>query len=121
MNALVLLSSALICFQGPHDTQQKCYHILEGSKTPIGVYEVRHMKTPYHGYGGDVLVFKETENYALAIHRVWLGNPNQHRQERLNSNNPDQRKNITNGCINVSPEIFDELVANHLETLEIRN
>lgn len=113
MTALVILSSALICFHG------QCYHILTGSKTPIGVFTVKHMLTEQRGYGGDVLVFYETDTSALAIHRVWLENPKEHRLQRLNSNDPNKRNHVTNGCINVSPQVYDLLVKD-LTTIEIQ-
>ena len=112
MNALVILSSALLCFHG------HCYHALVGNKTPTGVFMVHHMLTKQAGYGGDILVFKEDKKYCYAIHRMWLGNPKQHRAEKLASNNQEQRKNVTLGCINVAPEVYDEL--KNLKKLEIR-
>jgi len=76
------------------------------------------MLTKQLGYGGDVLVFKETENYAFAIHRVWLRNPTQHRAERLASDDPKKRQGVTMGCINVAPEVYDQL--KDLKEVEIR-
>lgn len=112
MTALVILSSALICFQG------QCYNALVGSKTPTGVFTVKHMLTKQAGYGGDILVFDETTTTAYAIHRVWLLNPSQHRAERLASNDPKMRKNVSMGCINVTSDVYDKL--KDLKQVEIR-
>lgn len=62
------------------------------------------------GYGGDVIQFKydERRNFVWAIHRVWRGSPMQHRERRLET--PDPNDNwITNGCINVMPDVYEEL------------
>jgi uncharacterized membrane protein len=112
MVALIILSSALICFQG------QCHHALVGSDTPTGVFSVVHMLTDQPGYGGDVLVFAQTKTTVFAIHRVWLRIPTQHRAERLASDDPIERKTVTRGCINVAPDIYDEL--QDLTTVEIR-
>lgn len=44
----------------------------------------------------------------LAIHRVWTGIPSEHRRERLQSADP-QEKHITFGCINVTAETMHYL------------
>lgn len=69
----------------------------------------RYTESP--GYGGDVLQFKEDEKGVYAIHRVWLGNPKEKRQERLKDSNPKNRV-ISKGCVNVDPEVYDHLVKN---------
>lgn len=61
------------------------------------------------GYGGDVLQFKETADSVYAIHRVFLLNQKEKRAERLKSAKVADR-NITKGCINVSPEVYSRLV-----------
>lgn len=66
--------------------------------------------TSQPGYGGDVLKFKEDETSAFAIHRVWTLKPAQRRLERLQSKDPKERQSITNGCINVMPEVYEKLV-----------
>jgi hypothetical protein len=103
MTALVLLSSAVICLSG------RCYPVLVGRDTPPGVFPITKRLVLAPGYGGDVLEFKETEDSVYAIHRVWLLNPAQHREERLKSPNAADRRNITGGCINVTPEVYDKL------------
>jgi hypothetical protein len=103
MTALVLLSSAVICLSG------RCYPVLVGRDTPLGVYPITKRRVLSPGYGGDVLEFKETPDSVYAIHRVWLLNPGQHREERLKSSNAEERRNVTGGCINVDPEVYDKL------------
>jgi hypothetical protein len=46
----------------------------------------------------------------LAIHHVWLGIPSEHRQERLQSGNP-QEEHVTFGCINIGLEAIRYLTA----------
>jgi hypothetical protein len=43
------------------------------------------------------------KDWWIAIHRVYLGIPSEHRQERIQSGNP-QEEHVTFGCINVGPE-----------------
>ena len=114
MTATILLYSALICFQG------HCHHALVGKSTPMGTFPVIHKLTKAPGYGGDVLVFEELPDRVYAIHRVWLRNPAEHRAKRLASDDPAQRKDVTLGCINVAPEVFDQL-KNSLTQVEIVN
>ena len=47
--------------------------------------------------------FHQRGKELFAIHRVWLGNPNERRDVRIQSNNVADRL-ITNGCINISEE-----------------
>jgi hypothetical protein len=120
MFATILLYSALICFQTPQQSQQVCYPALVGRSTPIGVFSVVHKLTKAPGYGGDILVFNELPDRVYAIHRLWLRNPAQHRKERLNSGDPDQRRNVTMGCVNVSPNVYGQL-KDSLTVVEIIN
>ena len=99
----VSIALAMICFA------DNCHNALIGRNTPRGEYEIVHKITDDPGYGGDVLVFHETEKVEFAIHRVWLLRPEQKRAVRLQSDNPKDRV-ITAGCINVSPEVYEELV-----------
>jgi len=62
------------------------------------------------GYGGDVLQFKETEDTVFAIHRVWKLDKRFDRTKLIRSPNPEDRKNITQGCVNVDELVYDELV-----------
>jgi len=87
----------------------QCHNALIGTKTPKGEYNLMHVMTEDPGYGGDVLVFKDTPEKYFAIHRVWLLKPAQKREERLKSDDPKYRV-ITAGCINVDPKVYAELV-----------
>lgn len=100
----VLLASALICFDG------NCYPALVGPKTKEGEFQLIQRLTQSAGYGGDVLQFYETEHSVQAIHRVWTLKPSQRRVERLQSSDPSQRRTITNGCVNVMPDVYDKLL-----------
>lgn len=83
-----------------------CQPVLYGDATPVGTYTLTHMySSRLHDH---VLVFKTEGNTAYAIHRVWQGNPSEHRDRRLLS--PDAMDNrITHGCVNVGDEMFAEL------------
>jgi hypothetical protein len=100
---IVDLLAATICFAG------QCYPVLVGPKTQTGTYHLSVMKTNQKFYGGDVLVFNDRGSSVDAIHRVWLGDPKQRRMERLKANDPNQRRSITNGCINLMPEVYEKL------------
>jgi len=101
---VVDLALATICFLG------QCYPALVGQGTPRGEFELIQRLTQDQGYGGDVLQFLETDAAVFAIHRVWLLNPKQKRAQRLASSDIKQRTFITNGCINVTPEVYKKLV-----------
>ena len=102
---VVDLMLATICWAG------QCYPALTGPATPRGEFQLVQRLTESPGYGGDVLQFHETDTSVMAIHRVWILNPAEHRVSRLNSGDPARRRSITNGCINVSPEVYEKLVA----------
>jgi hypothetical protein len=99
----VQLGLAIICFA------QSCFSALIGQNTPIGEFQIEHKETSAFGYGGDILLFKETDNSVFAIHRVINFNIEQRRLERLQSDSNLDRK-ITDGCINVMPDVYEELV-----------
>ncbi len=100
----VLLAKALICFSGT------CYPALIGQNTLPGEYQLHQRYVLSEGYGGDVLQYRETNDVVYAIHRVWTLKPEQKRRERLESNSVSMRKNVTNGCINVSEEVYMKLL-----------
>ena len=112
MTIVVYLASALLCIGG------HCYPALIGNDTPTGNFPLVRRYVTAIGYGGDVMQYAETDRDLLAIHRVWLGNPREHRAERLASADPAQRRAVTHGCINVMPEVYEQIVA--ANTLEIR-
>lgn len=75
--------------------------------TPAGIFPVKRYKADK--YGGTVLVFIDGVAAATALHRVYLGNPAQKRDKRILSDDPNVRR-ITNGCINVPVDFFDEVL-----------
>lgn len=52
-----------------------------------------------------ILVFIKGTAALGSIHPLWMGNPDQKRVQRLNSETPDDNR-ITGGCINVDPKFF---------------
>jgi predicted small secreted protein len=100
---IVNVSTAMICFTG------QCYPALVGKTTPLGEYQMTQYRTPIPAYGGTVLAFKETDKVVYAVHQT-IFVKGQNRAERLKSNDVKQRINITNGCINVEPEVYRKLV-----------
>lgn len=101
---LVDLITATICFLS------QCYPALVGQDTPVGQFELTHAQTDLPGYGGDILMFHEDETSVYGIHRRWDLIPAQHRAQRLRSNRSIDRRAVTNGCINVEPEVYDLLL-----------
>lgn len=102
MSVIVDLTAATICFLN------SCHPILWGDKTPVGEFRMNKRITEQPGYGGDVIQFYETDSFLIVIHRVWTLSPNQRREKRLQSFTIKDNK-ITNGCINISPEVYAEL------------
>ena len=105
---VVDLALATICFL--HGTDRVCYNALVGSSTPKGEYALTQRLTSDAGYGGDVIQFTEDGKQVYAIHRVWTLKPAQRRVERLASPDASARKNITNGCINVDPVVYQKII-----------
>lgn len=111
---------ATICFSTPASDALECHNALIGSDTPRGVYTLQQRLTEDPFYGGDVLQFREDEKEVYAVHRVWLGRPNEHRDRRIKSRDARQRK-ITKGCVNVEPSVYEVLVREHsTDTLIIK-
>jgi hypothetical protein len=103
---LINLTLAVICF----GSNMECHPILYGDKTPQGEFAMVVRVTPQVGYGGDVIQFHKDEKQIYAIHRLWTRSPQQKREERISS--PDiSRRKISNGCINVQPEVYELLKA----------
>lgn len=90
--------------------ESRCYPVLVGEDTPKGTFDLDIVKTNRRGYGGDVMRFKEDEKYLYAIHRVWTLKPEERRMQRIASANPADRF-ITNGCINVTDDVYAKLKA----------
>ena len=97
------IAAAIICFLG------QCHPAIVGERTPRGEFTLVERRVLTPGYGGDVLQFHEDEDIVYAVHRLWLGRPEENRPARLHAG-AEQRR-ITRGCINVSPEVYDALKA----------
>lgn len=101
---IVDLMLALICFNG------NCHPVLIGENTPKGEFQLVHKLTDQPGYDGHVLEFLETSKISYAVHKVFLLDKEQHRDKRIKSIEVKDRI-ITDGCINVTEEVFNELVS----------
>ena len=102
-DVFVDLAAAIICFAAA------CHPVLVGPATPRGEFHLTHYTTPIAIYKGDVLSFKETSDALYTIHRV-VNVRGQERLARLKSLDVKRRTGITGGCINVEPEVYEELV-----------
>lgn len=91
------LAAAVICFAGV------CHPALVGNATPPGIYRIALQRVTPAAYRGDVLVFKEDALYLWAVHRTWPG------RERLYSEPAARRRSATKGCINVEPQVYEQL------------
>lgn len=102
---VVHLATAMICYLN------QCHPALVGPSTPQGTFPVKWEQVSNPGYGGDILEFaRDDKNAIFAIHRVWLLSPKQRRWYRLTEGTVAERRDITGGCINVTPEVYKELV-----------
>ena len=101
-HAVVDLDRAEICMESD------CRPVLIGKATPRGEYHLQLAKTDEAGYGGDVLVFKQDDTGAYAVHRIWTQRPSEKRLERIQQQDA-ARRIITNGCINVDDETYNQL------------
>ncbi len=100
----VYRSEAKLC------TDSFCAPVLIGTHLRDGQFPSQHARVLAKGYGGDVLAFDtRIDGVPLAIHRVWLLKPEQRRIERL-AGPLAARLNVTGGCINVMPEVYERLV-----------
>jgi hypothetical protein len=108
----LFLAKALLC------TPSACFPALVGDATPVGTFELNRRYVAARGYGGDVLQFDESARHIMAIHRVWLGKPSERRLERLASDDPADRRGVTNGCVNVMPDVYEQLVDAKLLVIE---
>jgi hypothetical protein len=70
--------------------------------TPAGRFTISRHYDPHYGYLFDINEV-HGKDWSIALHRVYLGTPSEHREERLASPRDDD-KNISFGCINVTPE-----------------
>lgn len=114
MTILVDIALATLCILGPGDSidsppPESCHPVLIGGDTPRGEFKLQQRYVTAKGYGGDVLQFKEEELELYAIHRVWTLRPWEKRAQRLKMKNPKMRQ-VTKGCINVEPALYEKLV-----------
>ena len=109
MSILVSLAMATICFTS--NGVNECHPVLLGKSvpTPVGEFNLTHLRTKSPGYGGDILQFDESKTVVYALHRVWLLRPDEHRLERLKSSNIEDHF-ISAGCINVEPEVYEKIL-----------
>lgn len=101
---IVDTSKAELCFA---DTGE-CHRVLVGETTPKGTFGLNIYTTDKKGYGGSVIGFKEENGFLFALHRVWTLKPSERRLERIASDNIADRI-MTNGCINVSDDVYEKL------------
>ncbi len=104
IDVTVLLGKALICFAG------QCHPIIAGPDTPTGQYQLIQRFTRADGYGGDVLQFHETSKDIFAVHRVWTLDKKVDRKSALLSTDPNYRRSLSRGCVNVDEKVYQELV-----------
>ena len=76
--------------------------------TPAGRYTVSVGFDPHYGQTLDVNEV-QGKDWDIAVHRVWLGAPAEHRDLRLSSSSYDD-KHITYGCIDVDGSTMQELL-----------
>jgi hypothetical protein len=80
----------------------------EDKITPAGRFTVSEEEDPHYG---PTLSVNEVSNndWDIAIHRLWVGPPEERRPERLASSNGAE-KHVTWGCIDVPPAIMSRLI-----------
>lgn len=103
--AVVYTDRAELCLE-----DNRCYPVLIGKTTPKGTYPMDIVRTQKAGYGGDVIKFKEENDFMFAIHRVWTLKPSERRMQRIASPVVADRV-MTNGCINVTDDLYNKLKA----------
>jgi hypothetical protein len=83
---------------------------LQDKVTPAGRYTVSEEPDAHYG---PVLSVNEVQgkDWDIAVHKIFLGFPQEHRAERLASSD-GREKHITWGCIDVSGATIHRLVAN---------
>jgi hypothetical protein len=94
---------------------------LKDKVTPAGRYTVSRGHDDAYGTLLDINEI-HGKDWGIAIHKVYLGTPSEHRDVRLQSPNEEDR-HITFGCINVTPTaiqyLLRELPARHATPLYI--
>jgi hypothetical protein len=104
-DSAVLLGSAIGDDSVPGIGQRAIDAVRPGERTtPAGRFQAQpgtdseHEKVVWIDYGG-----------AVAMHRVLLSNPAEHRLQRLASPSPSQRR-ISYGCVNLPVAFFDDVL-----------
>lgn len=97
-------SKAELCFAD----DGQCHPVLIGKTTPKGKFNMTLMMTSKPGYGGEVIGFKQENDFLFALHRVWTLKPSERRLQRIVSPVVADRI-ITNGCINVQDKVYEKL------------
>lgn len=100
---IVHLVAAVICWNG------QCYPALLGHNTPQGLFHLHRWRTTLPGYGGDILAFARDQTGIFAIHRV-LQTPTGLRVRKLKRGSVEIRRDSTDGCINVMPDVYRKLI-----------
>ncbi len=100
----VFLAKALICFAG------NCHPALIGHDTVPGTYDMSILYTQQRGYGGDVLMYDQDDRNWYGIHRTFDNLPH---RERLYSRDAEARRYVTQGCVNVEPDVYEDLRDNY--------
>jgi hypothetical protein len=76
--------------------------------TPAGRFTLSRNRDPGLGDVFDINELR-AKDWVIAIHRVWLGNRSEHRDDRLRSA-VDQDKHITDGCVDVDQGTIAQLL-----------
>lgn len=97
-------AKAELCFADSGD----CHRVLIGKTTPKGRFPLTIYATDQKGYGDSVIGFKQEGDFLFALHRVWTQKPSERRLQRIASDNVAERI-MTNGCINVSDDVYERL------------
>jgi hypothetical protein len=92
----IILALSLLCIDGA------CEPALVGRATPTGVFVLSLYETSDPAYRGDVLSFHSDRLSVYAVHRP----PSARRRALLSQ---DERPLVTNGCVNVTDEVYERL------------
>jgi hypothetical protein len=104
---ILYLSTMLLCLG------IECWPALAGVDTLPGTYPLTLMPVEEPEYRGDVLAYRETDTIIYSIHRTYPG------REKMYTLPDEKRRRITNGCINIEPNVYDRLVKEQVYQLEI--
>lgn len=97
----VILSAAMICLP------DGCHPALVGRDTPRGEFTMHLFATTQRAYKGDVLAFHRHGADIYAVHRP----PSESRRNFLRGAPERDRRNVTDGCVNVDDAVYEMLRA----------